>query len=37
MKHLDGPYLSIGAKLPAKPYAPVGELHLTITELAAAS
>lgn len=32
-KHLDGPYLVIGDKLPMSAYASAGELVLTITEL----
>lgn len=34
-KHLDGPYLTIGEKLPALTYGRPGELVLTITEVAA--
>lgn len=33
-KHLDGPYLEIGAPLAAQAFGSVGELMLTITELA---
>lgn len=32
-KHLDGPYLQIGEPLAVHPYAGVGELTLTITEV----
>lgn len=32
-KHLDGPHITIGDKLPPHPYAPVGELVLVISEI----
>lgn len=34
VKHLEGPYLTIGDPLPVGKYAPTGELILTISEVA---